>query len=90
MFRAPSDSGISNILSNLSTSTTVQHTIMSDSASRTFDGGPEFDWENYMAQRPDYTASRFYDLVWAYHKRHSNSYVLAHDVGTGPGMLRKS
>ena len=82
MLKPSSDLEISNILSDLSTSTTGQHTIMPD-----FEGGAEFDWENYMAQRPDYTASKFYDLVWAYHKRHSDSYVLAHDVGTGPGNV---
>ena len=60
---------------------------MSDSASNKFDVDANFDWENYMAQRPDYTTSDFYDLVWAYHERHSNRYVLAHDVGTGPGNV---
>ncbi len=86
MLRVPNDLEVS-ILSDLSTSTTGQHTMMSDSTTRTFDGGAKFDWENYLAQRPDYTASMFYDLVWAYHKRHSDCYVLAHDVGTGPGNV---
>ena len=87
MLRVPSDLKVSNILSDLSTSISGQHTTMSDPASNKFDVDAKFDWENYMAQRPDYTASNFYDLVWAYHERHSDHYVLAHDIGTGPGNV---
>ena len=87
MLRALSDFEISSTLSDLSISITGQYTIMSDSAANKFDVDAKFDWENYMAQRPDYTASNFYDLVWAYHERHSDRYALAHDVGTGPGNV---
>ena len=87
MLRVLSDLEISNILSDLSTSITGRQITMSDPASNKFDVDAKFDWENYMAQRPDYTASEFYDLVWAYHERHSDRYVLAHDIGTGPGNV---
>ena len=87
MLNAQADLEKANILSNVSTSRTGRHTVMSNSASSPFDGGVEFHWDHYMAHRPDYTASNFYDLVWDYHKRHSDSCVLAHDVGTGPGNV---
>ena len=87
MLNTQADLEKANILSDVSTSITGQHTTMSDPASNKFDVDAKFDWENYMAQRPDYTASKFYDLVWAYHERHSDRCVLAHDVGTGPGNV---
>ena len=53
-----------------------------------FEGGAEFDWHNYITYRPKYSAS-FYDVIWDYHRSHSNRWVLAHDVGTGPGTVAK-
>ena len=49
-------------------------------------GGEYFDWLKYMEDRPEYSKS-FYDLIWDYHKSHSNHWTLAHDVGTGPGCV---
>lgn len=51
-----------------------------------FEGGTDFDWQNYLAHRPEYSAS-FYDVIWDYHRSHSNAWSLAHDVGTGPGKV---
>ena len=53
-----------------------------------FDGGTNFDWQNYLTHRPQYSAS-FYDVIWEYHRCHSNRWSLAHDVGTGPGNVAK-
>lgn len=47
-----------------------------------FEGGTDFDWQNCLAHRPEYSAS-FYDVIWDYHRSHSNAWTLAHDVGTG-------
>ncbi|KAG6361926.1 hypothetical protein INS49_010155 [Diaporthe citri] len=48
---------------------------------------PEFDWENYLKARPDYTGSTLYDRLFAYHDAHSGSYDTAYDVGCGPGQV---
>ncbi|KAK3178569.1 hypothetical protein OEA41_000706 [Lepraria neglecta] len=61
--------------------------MATSSAPSIFDGGVDFDWKKYITHRPDYTASNFYPLIWNYHERHSDRYVLAHDVGTGPGNV---
>lgn len=53
-----------------------------------FEGGTNFDWQNYLAHRPKYSAS-FYDVIWDYHRSHSDRWILAHDVGTGPGNVAK-
>ena len=53
-----------------------------------FEGGTDFDWQNYLAHRPEYSAS-FYDVIWDYHRSHSNQWSLAHDIGTGPGKVAK-
>ena len=53
-----------------------------------FEGGTDFDWQNYLKHRPQYSAS-FYDVIWEYHRSHSNRWNLAHDVGTGPGNVAK-
>ena len=52
-----------------------------------FEGGAEFDWIKYTSHRPNYSSSSFYDRIWKYHREHSNHWVLAHDVGTGPGNV---
>ena len=51
-----------------------------------FDGGADFDWMNYITHRPSYSSS-FYERIWDYHRRHSNRWTLAHDIGTGPGTV---
>ena len=60
--------------------------MTSSSESSLFDGGADFDWIKYTTNRPAYSLS-FYDRIWEYHKRHSNQWTLAHDVGTGPGNV---
>ena len=49
--------------------------------------GDSFDWSTYLAARPVYTESNFYDQIFAYHKSRGNGWTLAHDVGTGPGNV---
>ncbi|KAK6079333.1 methyltransferase type 11 domain-containing protein [Seiridium cupressi] len=44
-------------------------------------------WENYLAARPDYTPSNFYDTLYSYHDPHSACYDVAHDIGAGPGQV---
>lgn len=44
-------------------------------------------WTNYLAARPKYHESGFYDEVFAYHDAHSADYDTVHDVGTGPGQV---
>ena len=51
-----------------------------------FEGGVSFDWQNYIKYRPTYSTP-FYNLIWDYHRRHSNRWQLAHDVATGPGIV---
>lgn len=53
-----------------------------------FEGGTDFDWQNYLTHRPQYSAS-FYDVIWNHHRSHSDRWILAHDVGTGPGNVAK-
>lgn len=60
--------------------------MASSTDSSLFDGGADFDWIKYTTQRPIYSSS-FYDRIWNYHRRHSNHWTLAHDVGTGPGQV---
>ncbi|KAM7216515.1 S-adenosyl-L-methionine-dependent methyltransferase [Rhypophila decipiens] len=43
-------------------------------------------WTNYLAARPKYNASNFYNILYEYHDAHSGDYGVAHDVGTGPGQ----
>lgn len=45
-------------------------------------------WDDYMAARAKYS-SGFYDLVFAYYKKHNGSQTqaVAHDIGTGPGQV---
>ena len=50
------------------------------------EGGTDFDWQKYLAHRPEYFASS-YDVIWDYHRSHSNAWSLAHDGGTEPGKV---
>ena len=47
-------------------------------------------WDNYLAARPKYHLSNFYDRLFSYHDAHLAQYDTAHDVGTGPGQVAKS
>lgn len=38
--------------------------------------------------RPKYYAP-FHDVPWDYHLSHSDRWILAHDIGTGPGTVSK-
>lgn len=50
--------------------------------------GPQMDWTNYLAVRPDYTQSDFYpSLLYAYHDAHAGAYEIAHDAACGPGQV---
>ena len=44
-------------------------------------------WSTYLAARPKYSSSSFYDRIYTYQAAHSASHTLAHDVGTGPGQV---
>lgn len=44
------------------------------------------DWAKYIEYRPKYTP-QFYDRIHAYHEQHSNQWKLAHDVGSGAGIV---
>lgn len=44
-------------------------------------------WANYLAARPKYHRSGFYDKVFDYHNAHAAGYDTVHDVGTGPGQV---
>lgn len=44
-------------------------------------------WDGYLAARPKYHLSDFYDRLFTYHNAHSGQYGTAHDVGTGPGQV---
>ena len=44
-------------------------------------------WTTYLAARPKYSSSSFYNRIYAYHAAHSTSHTLAHDIGTGPGQV---
>lgn len=61
-------------------------------ASNNFWSLAEYDkvyWDNYLAARPKYDASTFYETIYAYHDTHSGVYDVAHDVGAGPGQVAK-
>ena len=60
--------------------------MAASSDSSLFDGGADFDWIKYTTHRPLYSLP-FYDRIWDYHRSHSNHWILAHDVGTGPGNV---
>ncbi|CZR68939.1 uncharacterized protein PAC_18840 [Phialocephala subalpina] len=47
---------------------------------------PNFSWAEYIKYRPLYPAS-YYDRIYRYHAQHSNTWDVAHDVGTGPGIV---
>ncbi|KAJ7240564.1 S-adenosyl-L-methionine-dependent methyltransferase [Mycena rebaudengoi] len=45
-------------------------------------------WETYLAARPDYVQSEFFERVFQYHREHGNgSLERAHDVACGPGNV---
>jgi ubiquinone/menaquinone biosynthesis C-methylase UbiE len=44
-------------------------------------------WESYLKARPKYSSGEFYSKVLTYHEQHSGLYLVAHDVGTGPGQV---
>lgn len=44
-------------------------------------------WESYLQARPKYSNGNFYSKVLGYHDTHSRRYLVAHDVGTGPGQV---
>lgn len=44
-------------------------------------------WDNYLAARPRYQLSDFYQNLYTYHDAHSGDYGVAHDIGTGPGQV---
>ncbi|KAG9959723.1 hypothetical protein KCU61_g7180, partial [Aureobasidium melanogenum] len=45
-------------------------------------------WPIYLAARPKYHLSNFYDRIWRYHREHGNGkFDLAHDIATGPGNV---
>ncbi|KUJ10976.1 S-adenosyl-L-methionine-dependent methyltransferase [Mollisia scopiformis] len=47
---------------------------------------PNFSWADYIKHRPIYPSS-YYDRIYRYHSEHSNTWDVAHDVGTGPGII---
>ena len=52
-----------------------------------FDCGDSFDWSRYLAARPDYNTSEFYNKVFDFHTTRGNGWDFAHDVGCGPGNV---
>lgn len=44
------------------------------------------DWTTYIEYRPKYTP-QFYDRIYKYHTQHSNQWRVAHDVGSGAGIV---
>ena len=44
-------------------------------------------WDNYLAARPRYQTSNFYETLYTYHNAHSGNYGIAHDIATGPGQV---
>ncbi|KAH8890294.1 S-adenosyl-L-methionine-dependent methyltransferase [Thozetella sp. PMI_491] len=45
-------------------------------------------WDTYLAARPDYTRSEFFERLFDYHREHGNgSFHRAHDVACGPGNV---
>ncbi len=47
---------------------------------------PNFSWDEYIKYRPLYPTS-FYERIYKYDAEHGNSWEVAHDVGTGPGVV---
>lgn len=47
---------------------------------------PDFKWEEYIKHRPLYPPS-YYNRIYKYHSQHSDKWDVAHDVGTGPGII---
>jgi trans-aconitate 3-methyltransferase len=52
-----------------------------------FAGKSNFDWENYLAVRPNYKLSSFYEVLYSYHSSHGGQWEAAYDVGCGPGQV---
>ena len=50
-----------------------------------FDGA-NYDWESYIAYRPVYS-SEFYERIYDYHRVNGGQWNVAHDIGTGPGIV---
>ncbi|KAF2995377.1 hypothetical protein E8E13_003880 [Curvularia kusanoi] len=45
-------------------------------------------WDTYLAARPKYHTSNFYNRVLSYHRNHGNgAFNLAHDIACGPGQV---
>lgn len=49
-------------------------------------GNTAFDWDAYLKVRPEYPES-LYNLVFEYHRDHSNQWHHAYDMGTGVGII---
>lgn len=43
-------------------------------------------WKGYLTTRPKYSDD-FFNLIYDYHRAHSGSFAVAHDVGAGPGQV---
>ncbi|KAL8791377.1 MAG: hypothetical protein Q9195_005915 [Heterodermia aff. obscurata] len=57
-------------------------------SSKPFEGSG-YDLDTYRQYRIIYEPP-FYDLIYAYHTSHNGQWNLAHDVGTGPGMVAEA
>lgn len=52
-----------------------------------FAGKSNFDWANYLAVRPNYKLSDFYEILYNYHSSHAGQWEKAYDIGCGPGQV---
>lgn len=57
--------------------------IMSDTT--IYRDGDVSYWENYLKGRPKYS-QKFFDTIFAYHKKHGGDWGVSYDVGTGAGQ----